>query len=152
MEAENALINNFYIGFWLNLAVVIAIIISIVLLIIFKKKIFMKSNQSALSKVIFFSAIGLLFLVNTLFGFKFTLHCLDLKAVQNRNFETITGTVINYDKATSYENGTVDYSYPIIKIEGTDKTIILDAGQTELYKTYTFIYLKYTKIADIIGG
>jgi uncharacterized membrane protein YcgQ (UPF0703/DUF1980 family) len=112
MEAENALINNFYFGFWLYLAAVIAFIIAIVLLIIFRKKIFLQFNQSTMSKVIFFSAIGLLFLVNALFGLKFTMHCLDLKAVQNRNFETITGTVISYGKATSYENGTVDYSYP----------------------------------------
>jgi glucan phosphoethanolaminetransferase (alkaline phosphatase superfamily) len=149
VETENELISNFYFGFWLYFAAVIALISVIILLIIFREKILLHFSQTNISKVFLFSIIGILFMVNAFFSIKFTTYCLDIDAVRNRNFEVLTGTVIDYTKATYNENGTVDYFGPIIKIEGSEETIILNVGPTELNKTYTFIYLKHTKVARI---
>ena len=149
VETENELISNFYFGFWLYFAAVISLIAVILLLIIFRGKILLHFNQSNISKVFLYSIIGILLIVNTIFSIKFTTYCLDIDAVRNRNFEVLTDTVIDYTKTTYFENGTVGYFGPIIKIEGSEETIKLNVGPTELNKTYTFIYLKHTKVARI---
>ena len=65
--------------------------------------------------------------------------------LKNNNFKMIVGTVYRYAKNEA-ETGQQLNSHPIIKLLGSDETIELFVNKgTELNKTYTFMYLEYTK-------
>jgi hypothetical protein len=77
-------------------------------------------------------------------GTKWVITYKDYRLLEKNQYEMVIGTVVGYNKAQYFENGTTDYSWPIIEESGTSDHIILDVGGTELNKTYTIYYLKYS--------
>ncbi len=84
------------------------------------------------------------------FGTKWVITYKDYRLLEKNQYEMVTGTVVGYNKAQYFENGTTDYSWPIIEESGTNNHIILDVGGTELNKTYTIYYLKYSRYGIIM--
>lgn len=58
--------------------------------------------------------------------------------------------MIGYNKREAIGDIAVTYKYSQPIIIGDDNQVILEVNDTELNKTYSFIYLKHTKIAIII--
>ena len=79
----------------------------------------------------------------------------DLEYVKKREFYQIEGNFIGYAKSVS--NGddlTVTQSWPIIKENATNKTVSLNAFNSnqniKIGESYTIIYLPNTKLATIV--
>lgn len=152
-QIENDLISNFYTGFEFLAFAILIFIVLIILGIIFKDKILRDyKNSATYGKFVYWLFICALLICYIFLGYKFTLRCMDLKAVNERNFETITGTVIKYSYIAE-GNSPKDsiLGNPIFEIAGTTEQIELKVGPTELNKTYTIIYLKYCKEARIVS-
>ncbi|MDR1697866.1 MAG: hypothetical protein LBR37_03005 [Erysipelotrichaceae bacterium] len=124
-------------------------------------------GEGSIFSVIFFS----LFLVATSILFIIVLmpFLRDLPAVRKGNFERMTGTIVQYKKRDHDSDISTHSWHPITRDEITEKEIeltIINRNENknevynrakneydvipEFYGTYTFIYLKYTKLA-IIG-
>lgn len=73
----------------------------------------------------------------------------DWTSVRKNTFEEITGTVIRYSKNEA-DTGYQLNNYPQIKPINDDKkiTLLVNKG-TEINGTYTFLYLKHTKIGVV---
>jgi hypothetical protein len=149
MSAEEQLIENFYARFWLYLVAAAVFIVIVVLMLVFRNKILAPYNKSATSKIVLYSVVILLCLVAASFGVRFAAYAADLDAAANREYIVVTGTVVGYRKAADSENGETYYNEPIVEIRGTGEKIELDAFNTEINETYTFIYLKHSKLAVI---
>lgn len=78
--------------------------------------------------------------------YKFVPYIKDLKAVRFHNFSYFTEEVIEYKKRKAIGGIAVSYKYsqPIIR-DANGNQITFNVNDTELNKTYTFIYLKHTK-------
>ncbi|MDZ4196963.1 MAG: hypothetical protein U1C51_06965 [Candidatus Izemoplasmatales bacterium] len=74
----------------------------------------------------------------------------DLKSVRTNTFEEITGIIIRY-RRNEGEDGRQINSMPTIQEVGSDRIIKLTLNNTSTRKnqTYTFIYLKHTKIGAV---
>jgi hypothetical protein len=74
-----------------------------------------------------------------------------LENVQNFDFYTITGTVIDYAYIRE-GNDPADpiVGKPIIKDINSDLKVTLIVQGTKLYNRYSFIYLPHTRIAVIV--
>lgn len=74
----------------------------------------------------------------------------DLKSVRTNTFEEITGTIIRYRRNES-EDGRQINSMPIIQEVGSDRIIKLTLNNmsTRKNQTYTFIYLRHTRIGAV---
>jgi len=73
----------------------------------------------------------------------------DLNSVVNNEFEEITGTVFKYEK-NEIDAGFQSNNFPNIKsLDGSTVIILYVKNKTEINKTYTFVYLKHSKIGVI---
>ena len=153
IEKENELVNRFNQMFWLYLFGAVAFIIIAILIVVFKNKLLERLNKTTTSQVVlyiiafFIIVIGIFFLIKTFNYSK------DMKYVKNREFITITGTVEDYSRSVSVGDIASEAVYygPIIREEGTDKTIRLNVPGTELGKKYILIYLPNTHLAVIVN-
>jgi len=86
-------------------------------------------------------------------SYKFVVFFFDLQDVKQRNFEEITATAIRYSWVRE-SNSPNDPSYgpPIFEITGTGEKIKLSAGLIKLGETYKLIYLKHSKLAEVVEG
>lgn len=148
MSAEDKLIKSFYTGFWSLLAVCIVFLILIVIMILCKSKILERFDNSKTSIMWFWIVIMFLIILTVFFIYQLVPFCKDKKQVDNRNFITITGTVVGFDKKTYYDDGKPTYSNPIINIEETDETIVLKLKDVNYNDTYNIIYLEHTRLAE----
>ena len=148
MSAEDKLIHSFYNGFWSFLVASIVFLILIVLIILCKSKLLQRFDNSKASNITYWIVITVMIIINVFLIYKFIVFCKDKKQVDNRNFITITGTVVGFDKKTFYDDGKPTYSNPIINIEETNKTIVLKLRDVNLYETYNIIYLENTHLAE----
>jgi hypothetical protein len=125
----------------------IVIVTVVVLLIILglKHKTFDKKDYCLLG-ILFACFLGTF----VFFGTKWVITYKDYRLLEKNQYEMVTGTVVGYNKAQYCENGTTDYSCPIIEESGTNNHIILNVGGTELNKTYTIYYLKYSRYGIIM--
>ena len=148
---ESQLIRKFYEGIWVNVLVCFSILFVIILLTIFRKKIIYYYENIALSKIIVYSLILVLLIVEVVFIIKFIPYCKDLKVVKQKDFETITGTVVEYTyiREGNDPNDPIQLK-PIVKDINSDMKIQLNVTGTNLYHTYKFIYLPNTRIAVIV--
>ena len=96
----------------------------------------------------FWIVIMFLIILTVFFIYQLVPFCKDKKQVDNRNFITITGTVVGFDKKTYYDDGKPTYSNPIINIEETDETIVLKLKDVNYNDTYNIIYLEHTRLAE----
>lgn len=150
MNAEDQLIKSFYNGFWSLLAVSIVFLILIVFMILSKSKFLERYNNSKKSNIWFWIVITIMIIYTMYIIFQFIIFCKDKKQVDNRDFITITGTVVGFDKKTYYNDyGNPTYSDPIINIEGTNEAIILKLTNVHISGTYKIIYLKHTRLAKL---
>lgn len=148
MNKENDLISGFYTGFWAFLVTIIVLTALIVVLFLCKQKI-LKPNIHIGGKVVFYVGLVVILAINVVFTLIFSNYCKDLSAVQKKQFETITGTVIGYNRVEYDESKGRKYSNPIVEdIDG--KKVVLMIGQTEFNSKYTFIYLEHTRLAVIV--
>lgn len=96
------------------------------------------------------SVIVMIFSLIELYLLYVLITCLkDLKNVLKNHFEVITGRVIRYARNQA-DTGRQLNNYPIIQEVNSDKTIRLLVNKgTEINGTYTFYYLKHTKIGIV---
>jgi len=74
----------------------------------------------------------------------------DLKCVRSNNYKELIGKVKYYESILGFETGKQVNVQPIIQEINGDKEIKLSINdKTEKNKTYTFIYLKHTKIGVV---
>ncbi|HRY78154.1 MAG TPA: hypothetical protein P5154_05260 [Candidatus Izemoplasmatales bacterium] len=85
-------------------------------------------------------------------GIRFQLFFRDYRSVEERDFQTITGTVVDYGRAVSSGDITSEtfYSEPIVRDNDTGDEIRLDCSGTSWDETYTFLYLENTRLAVIV--
>lgn len=149
MENESKLINKFYDEFWLLIIGISILTVIIILLLIFRNKII--SDDNVRSKGVYYFIMIVCVVFNGWLIYTFTPYGQDMKDVRSNEFNYITGEVIGYNKRKAIGDIAVSYKYyqPIV-IDDDGNQIILEVNNTELNKTYSFIYLKHTKIAIII--
>jgi uncharacterized membrane protein len=145
---ENKLIKYFYQLYILNIIGVICLLIVIVLAIRFRDKLIDHLNN-AYYTVCF--CIFFLIVFETVLIIKLVPYIKDLENVQNFDFYTITGTVIDYAYIRE-GNDPADpiVGKPIIKDINSDLKVTLIVQGTKLYNRYSFIYLPHTRIAVIV--
>ncbi|MDL2292470.1 hypothetical protein LJC17_02640 [Acholeplasma sp. OttesenSCG-928-E16] len=105
--------------------------------------------EQNVSSIISYVGIGISALAEIYLVYRCIICFKDLNSVRNNTFEEITGTVIRYAKNES-ETGQQLNDHPIIKEVDSEKTIKLFVSKgTRIQGTYTFIYLKHTKIGIV---
>ncbi len=124
-----------------NLMFLIAIILSVLFPTIFFTE---APTEIALSVILGIFSLVEIYLLYVL------ITCLkDLNNVKKNNFEVITGRVIRYARNQA-DTGRQLNNYPIIQEVNSDKTVRLLVNKgTEINGTYTFHYLKHTKIGIV---
>lgn len=146
------LAENIKIGFIMYLIFSLLAIIFSALTFIWRRRITSKFLNKTLLNFIIYIIVIISISVSVFLGFKAKNYYLDYNDIKNfKNYTIITAEVIGYDKENYSENsGQMEYSYPILKIECSEKTIILNIGPTELGKKYTIIYTERTNAAIIV--
>ena len=124
--------------------IAIAVIVALLIILGVKHKTFDKKDHCLLGIV-----VAVFLGVFIFFGAKWWAIYKDYELLENGQYEVVVGTVVGYNKAQYFENGTTDYSWPIIEELDTNNRIVLDVGGTELNKTYTVYYLKNSKFGII---
>ena len=147
-EIENNLIYAFHVGFWLYFSAALIFMILAVVLILFKRALLADFKKMRLvypmAAVIVFA--GLIFFI-----YRFTMFYMDLDDVNLRRFETVTGKVVGYARVSASDFREPVYEYPIFEIVGTGERIRILTGPAELHKTYTVMYLRHSKIGEIVA-
>ena len=86
-----------------------------------------------------------------MFVIRFIPYWKDFKVIKQKEFETITGTVIKYTYIREENNPNDPIQLiPIVKEVDSEKQINSNVIGTKLYRKYTFLYLPNTHIAIII--
>lgn len=150
---EEELIKRYNDGLWLFFACTIAFLLVVLTLFLMRNKLLQNVDKSFLSKILLYFIIFIFLLIDLSFAFRLSLYVKDYEAVNRGEFEYITATVIDYGRAVSVGGDiAVDthYHYPIVKDIDSDYLIKLDCIGTELSETYTFIYLKNSRVALIV--
>lgn len=124
--------------------IVIAVLIVLLIILGVKHKKFDKKDYCLLG-LCFACFLGAF----VFFGSKWITMHKDYKLIENDQYEVVTGRVVGYHKSQYFENGSTEYSWPIIEETGTNDRITLDVGNTELNKTYTIYYLQYSKLGIV---
>lgn len=147
MKSIKELKSIYYLYLIASIVFSVMIISAIVLLIIDDPVFFdLEESTSGFIKYVFIAILGI---TEVWFVYKLIICLKDFNAVKNNNFKMIVGTVYRYAKNEA-ETGQQLNSHPIIKLLGSDETIELFVNKgTELNKTYTFMYLEYTKIGAV---
>ena len=149
MDAENKLIKWFNDGIYVHLMVIIGFLLVIILLFIFRKKLLNDFQNTKGSIVGFYLIISALILTICYFGYWLTLCELDKEEVENRQFEIATGTVTRYFGVREGNSPTDPiYNGGVIETE-SGEIIRLYIRDIEVDETYTFIYLKQTRLAVV---
>lgn len=78
-------------------------------------------------------------------SYKTVLYWADINDARDKNFITITGTVVGYKCRSSSDDGTVYFHKPIFKISGSDDEIALSDDGTLENRKYIIIYLKHSR-------
>ena len=76
---------------------------------------------------------------------------LDYVDAKAGNFQTITGTVVGYDRARRGNGNEAIYEIPIFHDEATGQKIPIDVGKTKINKKYTVVYLNRTKHGKLVN-
>ena len=146
MNAEEGLIANFYLGFWMYFIVVSIFISVAVLAVLFRKKYFLSKDGSVYSKVVYYVLLSVITLNISFFSYMSVLHFLDLSAVSQEHFEFYCGVPVAYEIET--EDG--GRGMTVFRAEdGSMKTF--SVGETKKGVSYDIIYLKHTKLAACKG-
>jgi hypothetical protein len=120
----------------------ILIIVGIVLSVVPKEN----SLFSASPRIVPYVVFAALIIMEAYLLYSLIIGLRDLKSVRTSSFERVTGKVIRYMRNQS-ETGSQLNNFPIIQIENSDETIRLLVNKgTAINETYTFIYLKHTKL------
>lgn len=153
IEKENELIHRFNQIFWLYLFGAVVFIIMAILLVIFKNKLLEKFNKTIISQMVLYGIACFIFVVGIFFSIITYSYSKDIKYVKQREFVALTGTVEDYSRAVSIGDIATEALYygPIIREEGSVKTIRLNVPEAKLGKRYTFIYLPNSHLAVIVG-
>lgn len=148
MDYESKLVSKFYDVFWLLMISITVLTVLFILLLIFRGKII--SDDNIRSKGIYYFVMIVCLIFNGWLIYKFVPYGQDLQYVRSKEFSYITGEVIGYNKREAIGDIAVTYRYSQPIITDGDNRVILEVNDTELNKTYSFIYLRHTKIAIII--
>jgi hypothetical protein len=149
MEIESKLMNRFFVEFWLLIIGIALLSLVIFLLLIFISKIISRGVVKNHGSLFFIMIICMFF--NGWLIYTFIPYGQDRNDVRLKDFSYISGEVVGYNKRVAIGDIAVSYRYsqPII-VDDDGNQIILNANNTELNRTYSFIYLRKTKIAFII--
>ena len=156
MTAEQELFKRFYGGLVLWIILITASLTIIVLSLIFRKRIIAYNNRVSSFRAVpdkgfwLYITLAVVAVGCAFFTYKLIPHFQDLSAVKAESFEVFTGEVIGYAKVNYGTDSGTTYKNPKIK-DSEGKTIVLNLKYwtTELNKTYTFIYLKHTRLAVV---
>lgn len=109
---------------------------------------YIQNNQSIIYAIIFTGLFIIIFFITIII---LKPYYKDLKVLKRNGFQIIIGTVEGYKKEVANSDPpTTDY-YPIIKDIINNDIKILKVEKTEIGKTYKFIYLPFTKLAEIVS-
>lgn len=142
---QEKLRKKFFKKFWINLSimslgVIILIIVSSITLVNY-----LKTNEKIYLPLIFFAFLFGMFIA-TLISIRPFIK--DWKAVKTNKFEKLTGSVIRFRKVEQGGEPPSTEYYPIIAEMETGKEIELKIDGLKLGETYTFLYLRNTKLAE----
>lgn len=153
IEKENELISSFYESLWLCFIGAIMFFVLVVVMLIFRNKLLKRFNATTISKIVLYVIAFFIFVCGICFSVIAFKYSKDLKYVKQRGFCTITGTVVGYSRAVSAGDiaSTIIYYGPIIREIDSGNTIRLNVQNTELGKSYTFIYLPNSHLAVIVS-
>lgn len=148
---ESQLVRKFYEGMWINVLICFCILFVIILLTILRNKIIYYYENITLAKIIVYISILILLILEIVFVIRFIPYWKDFKVIKQKEFETITGTVIKYTyiREGNDPNDPIQLK-PIVKDINSGEQIKLLVTGTELNQMYTFMYLPNTHIAIII--
>lgn len=150
-QAEDNIISAYKLGFYLLLIALIMLILFSIVIMIFRKKICSKYSKVKHNIIISIFILIPLFCSLLIYIFKFNAYTLDNPSVNKKEFEQAIVQVIGYNDSKYSENtGRIEYSNPIFKNLDNGEIINVNVGPIELNKVYTIIYLKHTKIGEII--
>jgi|GEM_PF-1567167 len=155
MAAEDKLINDFYIEFWIYFGCTIVFAVMLLLIILFRHKFINDPHykEPDTGKIVFTFFVLLISSCLVFFSYKFVVFSFDLQDVKQRNFEEITATAIRYSWVGEYSSPKKpSYGFPIFEIAGTGEKIKLSVGLIKLRETYKLIYLKNSKLARVVEG
>jgi hypothetical protein len=154
---EDRLVKNFNTGFWTFLIISIVCVVLGVVFLIIRNKILALPKIKPSYKIIYYVFIGALFVGSIACLIFFVPYARDKKAVDNRQFITITGTVTDFDETYYGDFSQPTHSNPTVRNEETGETVklkISHISSTEIQKgeTYTFIYFEHTKLGAVKTG
>ncbi len=149
---EEDLITRFYHLFWLYLAATMTFLLFIIFLVFIRKNLLRKFRNSRIGWTSYLGILLFVLAAGVFSGMNLQLFVRDYRSVQERDFHTVTGTVVDYDRAVSVGDiaTTTMYYDPIVRDSDTGDEIKLDCIGTNRDQTYTFLYLENTRLAVII--
>ena len=155
MDAADRLIRLYTSSVKADFVALIALILGLVALVILSKGLlrhFENTGGGKIgSKAVLFVAVGALLVGIGYYSYQEVLYARDKSAVENREFETVRGKVIEHTGATdSNKPSLYDYTGVVIELEnGETMRLKQRSGQlrTQLGKTYEFIYLEHSRLS-----
>lgn len=76
----------------------------------------------------------------------------DIRSVKNKNYISIIGTVLNFEKNVEPESGAQINDTPTVLVLDTNEKVTLKINdEVAVGETYRFNYLKNSKIAEVVG-
>lgn len=149
MKNRMSITKQYYFDFAAYIVLSISGVALLVLTIMYKDLIVPIAN--AFIGYSFLIVLLIAFTFISIFGFvKCSLFVKDFKLVKLKQYLHVDGLVVGFKKNKDTESGVQINCFPIILISGTQNKIILKVNDVlETGETYSFVYLKNTKIAMI---
>ncbi|MDD4000038.1 MAG: hypothetical protein PHX62_03995 [Bacilli bacterium] len=149
MKSKKKLKQEYLIALIFTIVFIIIMVTGIILVIVNKNSISIGANE-LFNYILIYGLIILCSIGTLIFLRELIKYSKDFKAVKNGQFEEVTGTIIKFAKNQDPDSGRQINCIPIIKISNSDETIRLKINYfTKIGETYTFIYLKHTKMGAI---
>lgn len=143
MQSIKNIKRRYYIQLCLYIVFAIAFAVALILLAIYRNAFSIEFIPYLLIAIFSIAEIGFLY---TLISY-----LKDFDRVRKNIFDEITGTVIRYKRNQDPESGQQINTRPTICESDSNKEIeiYITEGMTQLNETYTFIYLKHTRIGVV---
>ncbi|MFA6662058.1 MAG: hypothetical protein WCS56_03365 [Bacilli bacterium] len=149
MKPENKLKMNYFVLLVFNNIMIIVMIIGTIMIVKNRDSISLNNNE-VFENVVFYVLIILISCCTLLFLKESIKYWKDIGAVMSNKFETIIGKVVKFAKNLNVDSGYQINSVPIIKQIDSDDLVKLRLDTfTKIGETYTFIFLKSTKLGTI---
>lgn len=143
MQSTKNIKRRYYIHLCLYIVFAIGFVVALILLAIYRNAFSIEFIPYLLIAIFSIAEIGFLYTLISYFK--------DFHRVRRNIYDEITGTVIRYKRNQDPESGQQINTRPTICAINSNKEIeiCVTEGMTQLNETYTFIYLKHTRIGVV---